>query len=174
MRRTTVWLVSLGAALALVTTPHAALLDYGPVDLTKVDQCQRAEPRSFGPAPQIQSLAMGKPTGLAALSSWVTSDMMADDYSTDAMWYDFEQIRVMGMFYSPRDRALRAAIRITDMNNDVVESGVAQFSPDPASVMYVSLDVGELAPGFYKAKVTYKQGNRAAGSEYWFTVAPSR
>lgn len=173
MRRTMVPLALIGTALAMVTMSHAALLDYGPVDLTKVDQCQQAEPRSFGPAPQIQALAMGKPTTLSALSSWVTSDMMADDYATDAMWYDFEQIRIMGMFYSPRDRMVRATIRVTDMSNNVVEAGVAQFSPDPATVMYVSLDVGELPPGFYRAKVVYKQGNRTAGSEYWFTIVPS-
>jgi hypothetical protein len=123
------------------------------------------------PGIDLMGLKTGKPATIAAMSSWVNSDLMPDDYTTDVRWFTNETLVFFVWFYTEKARDVTVDVIVKDVNRARVFSDT--FTDAPL--------VGELNgfffnsqlfwdPGFYKLTVKFKQGKKVAGLKYWFQV----
>lgn len=166
-------LILMSSVLALGSSAQAGELAIGIADSPKMEQELRQDPGTPGNFPRIEALTVGRPAAICTLSSWITSNQMAHDYETDSIWLDNEQIKIMALLFTPRSGLVKAIIRVYDDKKNLVTKGNAEFAPTPSSVMFVSSAIGYLNPGFYKVKVTLKQGKKTVGMQYWFAVNPA-
>ena len=122
------------------------------------------------PRPGFLPLGIGKPNGLAFIESWVTSDLVTDDYTTYPFWYDSENISIFLAFYTVKSANTTISIVIKDESGATVYSGADSEVFDPDSLIGGTVPVGTLVPGAYKVLVKIKQGTKSVGQQYWMLV----
>jgi len=122
--------------------------------------------------PGVMPLGIGKPNSLAMVESWVTSDLVADDYSTYPFWYDTENISIFLAFYTVKSANTVITIQIKDESGATVYNANDTEVFDPESLIGGTVPVGTLAAGSYKVLVKIKQGTKSIGQQYWMLVYP--
>lgn len=122
------------------------------------------------PTPGLMPLGIGKPNGLAMVESWVTSDLVTDDYTTYPFWYDSENISIFLAFYTAKSLNTSITIQIKDESGATVFNGADTEVFDADSLIGGTVPVGPLVPGGYKVMVKVKQGAKSVGQQFWMLV----
>lgn len=125
---------------------------------------------AIDPTPGLMPLGIGKPTSIAMVESWVTSDLVADDYTTFPFWYDTEYISIFLAFYTAKGTPVKITILIKDQSGATVYTGQDEETFDPETLVGGTIPVGNLVPGAYKVLVKIKQGVTTVGQQYWLLV----
>jgi hypothetical protein len=125
---------------------------------------------AMDPRPGLMPLGIGKPTSLAMVESWVTSDLVSDDYTTFPFWYDSEYISIFLAFFTAKSTDVKISIQIKDQTGTTVFSGQDVEAFDPETLVGGTIPVGTLVPGAYKVLVKLKQGATTVGQQYWLLV----
>ena len=125
---------------------------------------------SLGPQERVAAAGVGTASGLAMFDSWVTSDYMFDEYTTDITWYDWEQIQVFGTFRASSARSVTGTLMVKDSRGQTVVTDAVTGTPEPGTLNGVMFDIGYMIPGTYKVTVKFKQGDRSVSQSYWMTV----
>jgi len=124
------------------------------------------------PRPGVMPLGIGTPNSLAMVESWVTSDLVTDDYTTYPYWYDSENISIFLAFYVVKSQNVSITIQVKDQSGATVFTGTDTELFDPASLIGGTVPVGTLTQGAYKVLVKVKQGTKSVGQQYWMLVYP--
>ena len=116
------------------------------------------------------ALRVGRPAAIAKCDTWITSDYEIDLFTSNYLWCDFENLQIVGGFFSPHDATVHASVVVR--NGAGVEFYAAEgiFSVDPSTINYIIADVGPLPPGFYQVLNKLKQGRKAVGQKFWLQV----
>jgi len=146
--------------LCMIGSANAGLFDHGP----GIYQL----PDSY--ADSVAELSVGKPPGLAALSSWVTSDYEPTEFSTNYYWCDFETLYVVQLFHTSSRAIVKAAIKATTPDGTVVASDNYSFVPDESGTHYVYFSQAFPPAGNYRISFKITQGSKVIGSQYWIEV----
>ena len=125
---------------------------------------------TLSPRPDVLPLGIGKPSGLAMVESWVTSDLVADEFTTFPFWYDTESISIFLAFYNTKSVNTNITVQVKDESGATVSNQVDTEIFDPDSLIGGTIDVGLLSPGAYKVIVKIKQGTKSVGQQYWMLV----
>ena len=170
------------------TIDAAGEFDYGYFASPYSERCEARGRTTWGmadlePGPErgedlsVDPLAVdqGKIDKLAAMSSWVTSDFMADDNTTASVWFDSEELSVVTLFFINKDKAVTSRVKVKDALNNIVvfdETFVLDKLPQPPQVVGLNATLGQLPEGAYLISVKHSQGsNKKAGLKYHITVA---
>jgi len=127
---------------------------------------------ALAPRPGLMPLGIGKPNSIALLDSWVTSDLVPDDYTTFPFWYDSESISIYLAFYNAKEQSVKITLDIRDLSGHVVFTGQDEEVWDADTVIGGSIPVGNFAVGQYKVTVKMKVGSKVLGQQYWMFVYP--
>jgi len=125
---------------------------------------------TLDPRPGLLPLGIGKPNGLAFIESWVTSDLVTDDYTTYPFWYDSENISIFLAFFTVKTVNTSISIQIKNESGETVYSGADSEVFDPPGLIGGTVPVGMLVEGNYKVMVKIKQGTKTVGQQYWMFV----
>lgn len=119
----------------------------------------------------IELLGAGSINKLAAMSSWITSDLLGDLFLTEAVWFDTEELLVVGLFTTTKDKDVVTRVKIKDADTGNVvfdESFVGAIKP--GVILGLDVPVGQLPVGAYLVNIKYTQGNRKANVKYHIIV----
>jgi hypothetical protein len=116
-------------------------------------------------------VSAGKPSKLAMVDAWITSDLLPDDFSTDVIWFSNESLTLLAYFFTPIDKTVKATFILQDQSGATILNDVFSFTPDPGFVQGVLYDIGPLPVDAYRATIKYKQGKKTVGQQIWMLVS---
>lgn len=137
---------------------------------------------TFSPVPSDSSvysgdrsaaLSVGKPGKILMLDAWITSDYMPDDWTTAIVWYDIENLAVVGSFFAQSSAEVTASVNVVSDRGTPVAAQSFSASPFPAHSNRTSFTLGALPVGYYRVRFRVKQGSRTIGQEFWIQVEPT-
>src|SRR4029434_11106116 len=108
------------------------------------------------PRPGLMPLGIGKPNSIAMIDSWVTSDLVPDDYTTFPFWYDTENISIYLAFYNAKAQTVKIFLDIKSESGATVYTGQDEEAFDADTVIGGAIPVGLFAVGAYKVTVKLK------------------
>jgi hypothetical protein len=126
--------------------------------------------RSIQPQGQVMPLGIGNAHSFAMGDTWITSDQLTDDYSTDIAFYTDENLAVFLWFYSLTDKNVTISIQVKDSSGTTVFTDGFTVTPGADAINYTVLDLGMYTEGPYKIIVKVKQGSKIIGQQHWFAV----
>jgi len=125
---------------------------------------------AMDPRPGFMPLGIGTPKSIAMVESWVTSDLVTDDYTTFPFWYDDENISIFLAFYTAKGTPVNITILVKDETGATVFNGTDSETFPADTLVGGTIPVGTLPVGAYKVMVKVKQGTKSVGQQYWLLV----
>ena len=125
------------------------------------------------PAGTVAPIGIGTPSNFAMGDTWIVSNLLPDEFSTDIVWYDSETLGIFAAFYSSTSKETATILQVKNQAGAIVAEG--SFS-DPAiagAINYLVMGIGVLPAAPYKVILKFKQGTKVIGQQYWIGVFPT-
>ena len=114
-------------------------------------------------------LSASTPRALTMCSAWMTSDFEIDEFATNTLWCECEDMTVRGGFYTPLSKSVSATVSIKDSTGALIAKADGTLAPETA-ITPVRAEFGQFAAGFYKVITRIRQGDRTVSQSFWFQV----